>query len=132
MSGLSDDSGRGLSVPALVATALLAHDLPDSSISERRRAASYVEESVAAMPDVTRAGVRLASIVVYAGLSVMARTPFRRAPLSRQSALAGRLGAVSLPVLGEFVRLTRGLGLVGIYEERTRAGALGADTGRTS
>lgn len=123
MSGVSDEHGRRRSIPALVALALLAHDVPDSSASERSSAASYVDESVAAMPDVTRAGVTMASIVVYVVLSIMGRRPFRRLPAQRQSELAARLASVSLPVLGEFVRLTRGLGLVGVYERRSTAGA---------
>jgi len=119
MSG--GDRQRGLSVPALVATALLAHDLPSSTEQERLEAAHYVDDSVAAMPDVTRAGVRLASAAVYVALSAMARAPYRRVDPQRQSELAATLAGVPLPILGEFSRLTRGLGLVGVFEHRNRA-----------
>lgn len=114
------DRQRSLSVPALVATALLAHDLPGSTEQERLVAARYVDDSVAAMPDVTRAGVRLASAAVYVALSAMARAPFRRVGPRRQSKVAATLADVPLPILGEFSRLTRGLGLVGVFEHRNR------------
>jgi len=121
MSGISGgDRQRGLSVPALVATALLAHDLPGSTVDEQTLAANYVDDSVAAMPDVTRAGVRMASAAVYVALSVMARAPYRRVDRQQQSQLAAKLAGVPLPILGEFSRLTRGLGLVGVYEHRNR------------
>ncbi len=118
MSG--GDRQRGLSVPALVATALLAHDLPGSTEQERLEAAHYVDDSVAAMPDVTRAGVQLASAAVYVALSVMARAPYRRVDPRRQSKIAAKLASFPLPILGEFSRLTRGLGLVGVYENRNQ------------
>ncbi len=107
-------------MPALVATALLAHDLPDSAPEEREEAARYVDDSVAAMPDVTRAGVRVASVAVYAALSVLGRGSFRGLSARRQSDLVARLAAVPLPILGEYARLTRGLGLVGVFENRHR------------
>ncbi len=65
----------------------------------------------------------MASIMFYVVLSIMGRRPYRRLAAQRQSELAARLASVSLPVLGEFVRLTRGLGLVGVYERRSTAGA---------
>lgn len=120
MRGIRGGNQRGLSVPALVATALLAHDLPDSTDQERALAAHYVDASIAAMPDVTRFGVRLASAAVYVALSAMGRAPFRRVDPRRQAELAAKLAAVPLPVLGEFSRLTRGLSLVGVYEHRSR------------
>lgn len=120
MSRLSPDATRGYSVPALVATALLAHDLPDSGPEEREAAARYVDDSVTAMPDVTRAGVALAGAAVYAALSLMGGGSYRRLSPERQSALAVRMAGVPLPIIGEFSRLTRGLGLVGVVEGRHR------------
>lgn len=121
MSELDADLTRGYSVPALVAAALLAHDLPDSAVVEREAAARYVDDSVTAMPDVTRAGVKIASAAVYAALSVMGRAPYRRLSPDRQSQLAVRVARVPLPIIGEFSRLTRGLGLVGVFESRQAA-----------
>lgn len=109
------------SVPALVATALLAHDLPDSSPAERESAARYVDDSLRAMPDVTRAGVRIASAGVYVVLSLMGAAPYRRLRLERQAQLADRITRVRLPLVGEFGRLARGLGLVSVIERRTGA-----------
>jgi len=118
MSESVADTTRGYSVPALVATALLAHDVPDSRADEREAAARYVDDSVTAMPDVTRAGVRIASMAVYTALSVLGRAPYRRLSPERQSQLAVKMAGVPLPIIGEFSRLTRGLGLVGVFERR--------------
>jgi hypothetical protein len=105
-------------VPGLVAEALLAYDVPASDAAQRRAAARYVDDSVAVMPDVTRAGVRVASTLVYGALSAMAGRPYRRLPERRRAVLAARLARLPLPLVAEFGRLTRGLGLVG-YVERT-------------
>lgn len=112
------ETWAGASVPALVTAALLRHDLPDSTWEERDAAARYVDDSVAAMPDVTRFGVRVAGAAAYAALCVMARGSYRRRPEPERARLAARLVAVPLPVLGEFGRLTRGLGLVAVHEAR--------------
>jgi hypothetical protein len=118
MTDLTADGSRRDSIPALVAAALLAHDLPDSTPGERDAGRRYVDASVAAMPDVTRVGVGAASVAVYAALSVLGGRPFRRQSPVRQSELAARLAGVRLPILSEFNRLTRGLGLVGVFEAR--------------
>lgn len=101
-----------------MAAALLASDLPDTSPAEREAAARYVDDSVTGMPDVTRAGVKVASGVVYLALSVLGRAPYRCLDPRRQSALAVKIAAVPLPIVAEFSRLTRGLGLVGVFESR--------------
>ena len=111
-------SVRGLSVPALVATALLRHDLPDATDEEREAAARYVEDCVDAMPDFTRFGVRVSGAAVVATLSALGRRPYRSLSEDDRSRLAARLMSTSLPILGEFGRLTRGLGLVGVLESR--------------
>lgn len=106
-------------VVALVTQSMLHHDLPDATADEVTAAIDFVEDSVAAMPDVTRFGVRLASIVVYTLLSIQARAPFRRLPLGRRATVAHALAGKPLPIIGEFFRLTRGLGLVGAFEARS-------------
>lgn len=110
------------SVPALVATALLAHDLPGSTPDERDAAARYVDDCVDAMPDFTRFGVKVSGAAVYLALSAMGRTSYRRLPEADRARLAARLMNTSLPILGEFGRLTRGLGLVGVHEARAARG----------
>lgn len=112
------DAASPRSLAALVAVAHLAHDVPDAAPAEVAAAASYVDESLAAMPDVTRAGVHVASAAAYVGLSVIGRAPYRRQSPQQQSQGAQTLGRIALPVIGEFNRLTRGLGLVGVYEAR--------------
>lgn len=109
---------RGTSVPALVTESLLRHDLPASTWEERDAAARYVDDCVAAMPDFTRFGVRVAGAAAYSVLCVMARGSYRRRSEHERARLAARLASVPLPVLGEFGRLTRGLGLVAVHEQR--------------
>lgn len=109
-----------------MATALLVHDVPDSTVEERDLAGRYVADSVAAMPDFTRFGVRVTGAVVYVVLSLLAARPFRSLPERRRTAVALKLTRFSVPLLGEFVRLTRGLGLVAVYERRGAATGSGA------
>lgn len=119
-----DQPGGGAAPPpslaALVAAAHLAHDVPDVSQAELLAAAAYVDDSIAAMPDVTRAGVRVASAAAWAALSLLGKAPYGRQPPDRRSRSAGSLARLGLPVLGELTRLTRGLGLVSVYEQRSR------------
>ncbi|MEJ7706643.1 MAG: FAD-dependent monooxygenase [Nocardioidaceae bacterium] len=82
------------------------------------------------MPDITRAGVRVASAGVYAVLSAMGGAPYRRLSPERQSQLAVRVAGLPLPVLSEFSRLTRGLGFVGVYERRHRQELAAKQAGR--
>lgn len=112
------------SFAATVAMALVAHDVPDATASEVAGAGRYVEDSLAAMPDVTRAGVRFASGIVYVALSLLGRAPYGSQDAATRTASAVRLAGTSLPVVSEFNKLTRGLGLVGVYELRTREGRL--------
>lgn len=106
------------SLAALVAAAHLTHDVPDAAPAEIEAAARYVDDSLAAMPDVIRVGVRVASAAAYVVLSGIGRAPYRRQNATRRSSSAAILGRVGLPVIGEFNRLTRGLGLVAIFEQR--------------
>lgn len=71
------------------------------------------------MPDLMRLGVQIAGTVSYVVLSLLALRPFRRVAVARQAALVARLAKVSLPVVGEYIRLTRGLGLAAVVEART-------------
>src|SRR5436190_1733792 len=75
-----------------------------------------------AMPDVLRAGVGVASGVDGTALSGLGRRRFGRLPIDRRATLAGRVAEANLPIAAEFARLTRGLGLVAVYEQRYREG----------
>lgn len=103
----------------LVAEAFLLRDLPDASPAERRAAAGEVEGRIAAMPDLMRLGVRVAGTASHLVLSVMARRRFDRASPERRAELVDRLERVPLPLVGEYVRLTRGLALAAVVEART-------------
>lgn len=106
------------SLAALVAVAQLANDVPDARPDEIAAAVRYVDAAISGMPDITRAGVLVASVAAYVVLSALGRSPYRRQSAQQRSRTARALGRLNLPVLGEFNRLTRGLGLVGVYEER--------------
>lgn len=113
---------RPLGAPGLVASAWVAHDLPDSSEAERDAAARHVDASVAEMPDAMRLGVRVAGAAAYAVLSCLAGRRFGRLDAQRRAELAARLGGSPLPVVSEFGRLTRGLALAHVYEARHAGG----------
>ena len=122
------DQAPSGSIPALVAASLLVVDMPDSTWDEREAAARYVDDSVAAMPDFTRFGVRVAGAGAYGVLCVLAGGSFRNRPERQRARLAARLTGVPLPVLGEFGRLTRGLGLAAVHESRHAATASRAES----
>lgn len=124
MTGTEAGPASARSFAALVATALVQHDVPDADAAEIAAAGRYVDDCVAAMPDVTRAGVTVASGLAYVALSVIGRAPYRRQSRKTRSASAVRLAGISLPVISEFSRLTRGLGLVGVFEQRALDGQL--------
>lgn len=122
MEQLGADAAPPRSLAALVAVAHLARDAPDASPRELATAAGYVDTCVADMPDVTRAGVRLASAAAYVALSLIGGAPYRRQVPEQRARGAQILGRANLPMISEFNRLTRGLGLVAVYEARSRLG----------
>ena len=71
------------------------------------------------MPDTLRFGVRMAGLASSGLLSLLGRGRFRTLPADRQRAAVAKFADLSLPVVGEYVRLTRGLGLVSVYESRS-------------
>jgi hypothetical protein len=107
------------SLPFLLTRALLRNDIPDATGSEVQAAAAKVQASIDSMPDFTRFGVRVTSMALDAALTAYCREPFGHLSPKRQEAIANRLADTSLPVLTEFVRLTRSLGIVSVYEART-------------
>ncbi|MDO9495121.1 MAG: hypothetical protein Q7J48_05425 [Nocardioides sp.] len=126
MSTLSRTARAGDRLPGMVAAAFVAHDVPDSTPAERAEVARYVDDTVGSMPDVMRAGVRVAGLAAFGVLSIWARGRFDRVDEGRRAELASRLGGLALPGVGEFGRLTRGLGLACLYERRHGAPAGGA------
>jgi hypothetical protein len=107
------------SLPFLLTRALVRNDIPDATDDEVEAAAAKVQASIESMPDVTRFGVRITATALDAGLAAYCGESFGRLSPKRQKALAIRLADTSLPILTEFVRLTRGLGIVSVYECRT-------------
>ena len=114
---------------ATVAAALVHGDTGATSV-EVDQVRGSVEDSIGSMPDFLRLGVGGVSLVAGAVLSVLGRGSFAAAPLERQAELAARLSALPIPGMAEFVRLTRGLGLVSLYEHRVAGTAVGAVAGR--
>ena len=107
------------SLPAAVTVALVSGDLRDATDAELSAAAAHVEASIAGMPDAMRLGVRMVSAVAGVVLLVLGRRPFVRQPLPVQQRLLAVLVRIPLPGVAEFVRLTRGLGLVSVFEGRS-------------
>ncbi len=107
------------SLPFLLTRALVRNDIPDVTDVEVEATAAKVQASIDLMPDITRFGVRLTSTALEAALTACCHAPFGRLSPERQRAIANRLADTSLPVLTEFIRLTRGLGIVSVYEART-------------
>jgi hypothetical protein len=108
--------------PALareVTQALVAVDVPQAGQDEVEAAGRYVEESIQEMPDTLRFGVRTAGVLCGGLLAVLGRGRFSRLPEARRRAAVSGLARLSLPVVGEYVRLSRGLGLVAVYEGRS-------------
>lgn len=108
-------------LPGVVTAALLSGDLDDVTQTELDAAADYVVQSIAAMPDTMRLGVRTVSAGAGLLLMLLGGRAFGRLAPQRQRELARRLSGLPLPGVGEFVRLTRGLGLVAVFEGRSGA-----------
>ncbi|GAA2814719.1 hypothetical protein [Crossiella cryophila] len=104
-----------LSLPALlgrvaaalapkVTEALLRMELPEASVAQRAAAVAHVRGAILGMPDLLRCGVAVAAV----GYLVARRV------------LGPGVARLNLPVVAEFVRLTRGLGLAGAFEREHR------------
>ena len=93
---------------------LLAVDVPEVDGTIVRAAASAAAVQAGGMPDLTRLGVRLVGTLVVAVCLLPARGHLARLPAGRRGRLVARWGR--LPLIGEYVRLARGLGLVSYYD----------------
>ena len=108
-----------------VGVALVAADLGALTTDEAELAAAAVVRGVGALPDSTRLGVDVAATLVRTALDASTRRRFLALdPLAQQRAVQV-LVRRPLPVVAEFVRLTRGLALVAVVDHRHRAGAMG-------
>ncbi|MBP2475382.1 hypothetical protein JOF53_004254 [Crossiella equi] len=85
-----------------VAGRLVRAELPRATDEQRAAAVAHVRGAVLGMPDLLRCGVGVAAV----GYLVTRRVPWLR---SRD-----------LPVVTEFVRMVRGLGLAGAHEREIR------------
>ena len=97
-----------------VVEGLLAADLPEADPGVLRVAASAAATQASGMPDLTWLGVRLVGGLLVALCLLPARGHLARLPAARRGRLVARL--VRLPLVGEYVRLARGLGLASYYE----------------
>ena len=98
---------------------MVSVDVPSVGPAEAEVAGRYVEESVNGMPDTLRFGVRTAAALSGGLLAVLGRGRFSRLSDARRRAAVSGLARLPLPVVGEYVRLVRGLGLVSVYEGRS-------------
>lgn len=87
---------------------LLLSEMPGLRSDQARRTAEETAEQVAALPAVTRWGVRLAEATVLAAVA-----PLRK---ERRGAALGRLERLGVPGASEYVRLVRGVALVAHHE----------------
>ena len=94
----------------VVVEGLLAVDLPDADSDTVRSVAAAAAAHAAGMPDLTRLGVRVAGALLWSACLVPARGRLSRLPPRQRGRLLTRLNR--LPLVGEYVRLARGLGLV--------------------
>jgi hypothetical protein len=90
---------------ASFADALIAHDLPGLPPARRERSVRFVVGRIAVMPGPTRLGVHVIAVAVATVLIVLG--PARTARL---------LAPLTLPLLGEYVRLHRSLVYAYVWE----------------
>lgn len=87
-----------------VTKGLLRMELPEATAEQRAAAVAHVRGAVLGMPDLLRCGVGVAALGY-----LVARWVF-----------GPRVARLNLPLVAEFVRLTRGLGLAGAFERERR------------
>ncbi len=108
---------------AAVALAQVRAALGPLDPTEERAVEEAVRSGLAAMPDVTREGVRAASIAADLTLSALCGTRFLRASTKAQAAAVERGLRLGVPGVAEYARLTRGLALLSVVDLRCADGA---------
>jgi len=98
----------------VVVEGLLVVDLPDAGDDTIRAVAADAAALAAGMPDLTRLGVKVAGALLWSACLVPARGRLARLPAQRRGRLLVRVGR--LPLVGEYLRLARGIGLVCYYD----------------
>jgi hypothetical protein len=91
---------------------------PDFRPDEARAAGRFAESRVDCMPDPTRWGVRLIGVALRMSCVVRVRRSFMKASPQQREILVRSVAGVRLPIVGEYVRLARGLALAGYYNHR--------------
>jgi hypothetical protein len=76
--------------------------------------AAAAAEHATGMPDLTRLGVGVAGTLLWAACLLPARGHLARLPAQRRGRLLARVGR--LPLVGEYLRLARAIGLVCYYD----------------
>ncbi len=108
-----------------VGVALLRRDLGDLDPAEVAVADDAIRRGVRALPDTTLLGVRVAAGLCLAILVAHGRGDFLRASPPRQEEVVDVLSRRPIPVVADFVKLTRGLALVAVVDHRSRLGTMG-------
>ncbi len=98
----------------VVVEGLLAVDVPDADASTRAAVAAEAAAHAAGMPDLTWSGVRLAGAALVVLCLPWARGHLERLPPECRGRVLGRFGR--LPVVGEYLRLARGVGLACYFD----------------
>jgi hypothetical protein len=99
----------------VVVEGLLAVDLPDADRDTVRIAAAAAAAHADGMPDLQRLGVRVAGALLWSVCLLPARGQLTRLPPGQRGRLLTRL--TRLPIVGEYVRLARGVGLVCYHDK---------------
>ena len=103
--------------------AIVRRALGGLTAGEAAIAEDAVRRGVRALPDSTRLGVDVAAAMVRAILLVSTRGRFLAMSPARQQTVVEVLTRRPLPVVAEFVKLTRGLALVAVVDHRHCGGA---------
>ena len=103
-----------------VGVAVLAGALPTASLEAVVAAGRRTSASVAALPDVTLAGVSVAVVLARTQLMAMGGRRFVSLPRDRQADLAARLAARPFPLVGRLLQLVRSIALVAYFESPAR------------
>lgn len=108
-----------------VGVALVRGDLGGLDSDETKVAADAIGRGIRALPDTTFLGVRAAALLCRLLLLVHGRADFLASSQERQEIDVTVLTRRPLPVVAEFVKLTRGLALVAVIDRRHHLGGLG-------